>query len=143
MSGTFAYTAELQLNDGSLVAVDLEERGWADPDRLANTRVFTLVPKDPASGYPFLRVHIPEGAKPIFKSRNNINLIGHGQPMFRAYAAGWFKDGESHWTWCFPNGAMEKETDDPTVNDLLVKAINDAWRARINDAQKAAESQEG
>lgn len=134
MSGQFEYFAELQLTDGSTVQVDLEERGWADPDRLADTRVFTLVPRDMNSMWPFLRIHIPEGAKPIFKSRNNINLIGHGQPLFRAYAAGWFKDGESHWTWVFPNGAMEKETDDPTVNNLLVQAINDGWRRSVEQA---------
>lgn len=135
MTNTFAYTAELQLNDGSLVPIDLEERGWAEPERLANTRVFTLVPKDINSRWPFVRIHIPDGAKPIFKSRQNINLIGHGQPLFRAYAAGWFKDGESHWTWAFPNGAVEQGTDDPTVNELLVKAINDSWRAQVEAAQ--------
>lgn len=135
MTNTFAYTAELQLNDGSLVPIDLEERGWAEPERLVNTRVFTLVPKDINSRWPFVRIHIPDGAKPIFKSRQNINLIGHGQPLFRAYAAGWFKDGESHWTWAFPNGAVEQGTDDPTVNELLVKAINDSWRAQVEAAQ--------
>lgn len=126
MSDTFLYTAELTLTDGSLVQIDLEERGWAEPERLANTRVFTLVPKDPMSGWPFLRVHIPEGAKPIFKSRNNV-LLTAGATL-RVYAAGWHKDGESHWTWVFPNGAMENGTDNPTINDILVHAINDAWR---------------
>lgn len=140
MSDTFAYWAELQLNDGSLVKIDLEERGWAEPERLSQTRVFTLVPNDSSSGYPFLRVHIPDGAKPIFKFRQNVNLIGHGQPMFRAYAAGWFKDGISHWTWCFPNGAVEQETDDPTINDLLVKAFNDNWRAKVSEAQPQQEN---
>lgn len=130
MSDTFAYWAELQLNDGSLVKIDLEERGWAEPERLSQTRVFTLVPKDTASRWPFCRVHIPEGAKPIFKSRNNLRLLGPaagymGEPIFRSYAAGWFKDGESHWTWIMPNGSIETETDDPTFNDILVKSLND------------------
>jgi hypothetical protein len=129
---TFEYRAELQLNDGSLVPIDLEEHGWAEPERLSLTRVFTLVPKDPSSRWPFIRVHVPEGAKPIFKSRMNSRLLGPavqgamGEPIFRAYAVGWFKDGESHWTWVFPNGSIEQETDEPTFNDLLVKAANDA-----------------
>lgn len=126
---TFEYLAELQLNDGSLHQVDLEEHGWAEPERLSLTRVFTLVPKDPNSRWPFVRIHIPEGAKPIFKSRMNNVFIGAqamGTPLMRAYAVGWFKDGDSHWTWVFPNGAIETETDSPQFNDLIVEAINKA-----------------
>jgi hypothetical protein len=129
MTATFEYTAELQLNDGSLVPIDLEQRGWAEPERLANTRVFTLIPKDPTSRWPLLRIHIPEGAKPVFKTRMNIGITAGYE--IRVYAAGWFKDGENHWTWLFPNGAMERETDDPTLNDLLTHAMNDAWRAQL------------
>lgn len=134
MTDTFAYWAELQLNDGSLVSIDLEQHGWAEPNRLASTRVFTLVPKDTASRWPFVRIHIPEGAKPIFKSRMNARLMGAaasemGEPIFRAYAVGWFRDGDSHWTWVFPNGAIETETDEPTFNDLLVAATN---RAKVD-----------
>lgn len=125
MSKSYEYYAELQLTDGSLVTLDLEEHGWADPERLARTRVFTLVPKEPGGKWPFVRIHIPDGAKPIFKTRRNMSL-SFGIELFRAYAVGWFKDGESHWTWIFPNGAMEKESDDPSFNDLLVKAMNDA-----------------
>lgn len=141
MSGTFEYTAELQLNDGSVVTVDLEERGWADPERLAQTRVFTLVPKDPNSRWPFFRVHIPEGGKPIFKSRNNV-LMTAGM-SFRTYAAGYFKDGESNWTWLFPHGAMERGTDDPSVTRLMTETLNDAWRdqVRMQQAQAAVEQQ--
>lgn len=131
MSDTFAYWAELQLNDGSLVTVDLEERGWAEPERLGQTRVFTLVPKDINTRWPVVRIHIPDDAKPIFKTRMNSRLMGPsvqsgmGEPIFRAYAVGWFKDSQSHWTWVFPNGAIETETDDPTFNDILVKSAND------------------
>jgi hypothetical protein len=138
MSGTFEYTAELQLNDGSLVQIDLEERGWAEPERLANTRVFTLVPKNPGQHWPFLRVHIPEGAKPIFKSRNNVLMYAGKQ--LRVYAAGWFKDGESHWTWVFPNGSIEVETDEPTFLDIITHAINDAWRASLPEREGQAPS---
>lgn len=126
MSSTYEYSAEVQLNDGTLVQLDLEERGWADPERLANTRVFTLVPKDPTSKWPFVRIHIPEGAKPIFKSRNNV-LVTAGRE-FKTYAVGWFKDGESHWTWVMPNGSIELETDSPTFSEILSQAANQAWR---------------
>lgn len=128
MASTFEYTAELQLNDGSLVQIDLEQRGWAEPERLANTRVFTLVPKDTQSKWPFVRVHIPEGAKPVFKSRQNMTLLGSSlgmnAPIFRAYAVGYFKDNVTYWTWVFPNGAIEQNTDDPVFNDLLVAQFN-------------------
>lgn len=127
MTDTYEYWAELQLNDGSLVQLDLEKHGWAEPTRLAATRVFTLVPKNPGAQWPFVRVHIPEDAKPIFKSRMNMRFLGGkvmNEPNFRAYAVGYFKDGTSHWTWVFPNGAIETNTDDPTFNDLLVAASN-------------------
>lgn len=133
MSDTFEYIAELQLNDGSLVQVNLEERGWAEPERLANTRVFTLLPKNIDSKWPLFRVNIPEGAKPIFKSRMSVGM--HAGYRLRVYAAGWFKDGESHWTWLFPNGAMETSTDDPTILDLMTHALNDAWRQKIADGR--------
>jgi hypothetical protein len=129
MTEAFEYWAELQLTDGSLVQLDLEERGWAEPDRLSQTRVFTLVPKNPAAGMPFVRVHIPEDAKPIFKSRMVNRLLGPaanymGEPVFRLYAAGYFKDGESYWTWVMPNGSVEQNTDEPTIADILLQAAN-------------------
>ena len=132
MSGTYEYLAELQLNDGTLVQVDLEERGWADPDRLAITRVFTLVPKPDNKNprWPLVKIHIPEGGKPIFKSRNNV-LLTAGQ-SFRTYAVGWFKDGESHWTWVLPNGAIESGTDEPTFSEIMTKAANQTWREAQN-----------
>lgn len=127
MAETYEYYAELQLNDGSIIQLDLEERGWAEPERLSLTRVFTLVPKDPESKWPFIRVHMPEGSKPVFKTRMNMRLLGgsgFNEPNFRIYAAGYHKDGISHWTWVFPNGAIEQNTDEPTFNDILVAASN-------------------
>jgi hypothetical protein len=148
---SYEYTAELQLEDGSLVQVDLEERGWAEPERLSLTRVFTLVPKSPGGKWPFVRVHIPEGAKPVFKSRVN-KTIGKGSEAsalnFRAYAVGYFKDGATYWTWVFPNGTIEQNTDAPTFNDILVKAMNDARAAlvaeekrKLEEAKAAAENE--
>jgi hypothetical protein len=129
MSGTFEYTAELQLNDGSLVQVDLEERGWAEPDRLANTRVFSLVPRQLGTGWPLIRINIPDGAKPVFKSRRNV-LATAGQE-FRAFAVGWFKDGSTHWTWVMPGGSIETETDDPHLVSKMTEALNQKWRTAV------------
>lgn len=126
---TFAYIGEFQLNDGSIDKVNLDERGWADPNRLANTRVFSLVPKDRNSRWPYLRINIPEGAKPIFKSRNNVGMTAGF--VYRIYAAGWIKDGVNHWTWLFPTGAVEQETDDPSINKEISAQLNDQWRDRI------------
>ena len=127
MADTFEYSAELQLHDGSVVQVNLEERGWADPERLAQTRVFSLVPK--TNTWPRMSVNIPEGAKPIFKSRNNVGMTAGW--TFRSYAVGWFKDGESHWTWINPNGTIESETDDPKSTKDLILSLNDAWRKQV------------
>jgi hypothetical protein len=129
MSGTFEYKAEIQLNDGTLIPLDLEERGWADPERLANTRVFSLVPKEINAGWPLVRVNIPEGAKPIFKARKNV-LATAGQE-FRCYAVGWFKDGESHWTWILPGGSIETESDDPYLTRKLTEELNQRWRTAV------------
>lgn len=126
MSGTFEYTGQVQLNDGSTVDLDLEERGWAEPNRLAETRVFSLIPK--TTSWPTIHINIPEGAKPIFKSRRSVGMTAGFE--FRSYAVGWFKDGESHWTWITPNGVIETETDDPRSIDSLTESLNDQWRVR-------------
>jgi hypothetical protein len=69
----------------------------------------------------------------------NMRFLGAGPmnvPLFRAYACGWFKGGESHWTWVFPNGAIETETDAPVFNDILVEAANRA-NAQATEAAKS------
>ncbi len=142
MTDTFAYWAELTQVDGSLVKLDLEEHGWAEPERLAQARAFTIVPKDINSRWPFVRVHIPDGAKPIFKSRPIRNLKPFGVELFRAYAVGWFKDGISHWTWAFPNGSIEQETDEPTIAALMATAITDKLFAQAKAAEEADKTQQ-
>jgi hypothetical protein len=126
MTDTYEYTAELTLKDGSVAPVNLEERGWAHPDRLAQTRVFSLVPK--SSGIT-VSVNIPDGAKPIFKSRRVIGATAGWE--FRVYAVGWFKDGESHWLWLLPDGSIEVETDEPDRVRQLTEKLNDEWRQRV------------
>lgn len=133
MSDTFAYRAELQLHDGSTEIVNLEERGWAEPERLANTRVFSLLPISEGTRWPTIRVVIPEGAKPVFKTRNNVGMTAGFN--YRTYAVGWFKDGETHWTWVLPNGNIEQGTDDPELTKQLTAYLNDEWRRR-NDLNR-------
>lgn len=124
MSETFEYTGQAQLNDGSVIELDLEERGWADPDMLAETRVFSLISKTPS--WPTIHINIPEGAKPIFKSRKSVGMTAGFE--FRSYAVGWFLDGESHWTWVMPNGVIETETDEPITTIKLTESLNEQWR---------------
>ena len=73
-SKEFAYVAAAQLTDGSETVLDLEERGWADKELLRRTKRWTLIPKDGAKALdgrqlPLVTVTIPEGARPVFKSR--------------------------------------------------------------------------
>lgn len=170
----YAYQAELELHDGSVVTLDLEERGWAEPKRLAQARAFTLVPKqyysnlqvvlaqlasaiesqDPAGSLeaaaeerqailsmiaaagrnplapamPLLRINIPTGAKPVFKSKvygtamlNSEGNIEGYQQDFRGYAVGWKKGRAQHLIWIFPGGHTEAThgNDDPTFGDVM------------------------
>lgn len=122
MSDSFDYDLVLQLNDGSEVKLDPEERGWAEPERLSQVKVWSIVPRD-QNGMPVVTVQIPESAKPIFKSRvYGKGLPGTGNPLqFRAYAIGWH-DTESHWIWVMPNGNIEVG-EDPLYADLLLKRM--------------------
>jgi hypothetical protein len=70
----YVYVAAAQLTDGSETVLDLEERGWADKELLDRTTRWTLIPKEGAKTldgrpYPLVTVSIPEGARPVFKSR--------------------------------------------------------------------------
>lgn len=123
MGPKFDYNLAAQLNDGSEVLLDPEEKGWAEPERLAKVTVWSLVPKE-ANGMPIITVQIPEGAKPIFKSRvygKGLPGIENDLPIFRAYAIGWH-DAESHWTWVMPNGNIEVG-EDPLYADLILKRM--------------------
>lgn len=98
----FDYDLTAQLNDGSEVKLNPEQHGWAEPERLAKVKVWSVIPREHSTLPPVI-VQIPEGAKPIFKSRvYGKGLPGTGGPTFRAYAIGWH-DTESHWIWVFPN----------------------------------------
>ena len=120
---TLDYDLTAQLNDGSEVKLDPEVHGWAEPERLAKVKVWSLIPRK--AGLPVVVVQIPEGAKPIFKSR----VYGKGYagiedsplPAFRAHAIGWH-DTESHWTWVMPNGLIEVG-DEPLYADMILQSM--------------------
>jgi 8-oxo-dGTP pyrophosphatase MutT (NUDIX family) len=129
MNASFDYDLTAQLNDGTEVKLDPEVHGWAEPERLAKVKVWSIVPR--AGGLPLVVVQIPEGAKPIFKSRWYGKLafdLG-----FRAYAIGWH-DTESHWTWVMPNGIIEVG-EDPLYADLILRQIFEAAKRAWEEAQ--------
>jgi hypothetical protein len=135
MSKVYAYYANATLDDGSEVVVDLEEHGWADKEMLAHTVRWALVPngtQQTLSGqpYPLVQVAIPQGAKPVFRSRvyraaiiNSDKVMAY--PEFRAYCIGWKKGRTLTWTWVLPNGAIEVSTDDDShLGDVLRDRLN-------------------
>lgn len=141
----FPYYANATLDDGTEVeAIDLEQRGWADPEMLARTVRWSLVPKGnhitlTGRPYPLVSIVIPEGAKPIFRSRvmaGNImsrssdqierKVIPHLMvPAFRCFCIGW-KKGDVHvWTWVLPTGDIEVGTgDDSHLATTLREHLN-------------------
>jgi len=129
----FPYFANATLDDGEEVVVDLEQHGWADKEILARTVRWSLVPKtDPShvtlagGSWPLVQVAIPQGGKPIFRSRVFVGsiisrssdqierkVIPHLMvPKFRVFCIGWKKGQEITWVWVLPNGAIEVGTDD-------------------------------
>jgi hypothetical protein len=140
----YAYLAVATLEDGTDVVLDLEEQGWADKELLAKTRHWALSPKPEwitlqGKPYPFVSISIPEGAKPIFRSRVFVgNITGRSSdqierkviphlmlPVFRTYCIGW-KKGRTHvWTWVLPDGSIEVGTgDDSRLGDMMRKYWN-------------------
>lgn len=126
MSKEYAYVANVTLDDGTEVVVDLEERGWADKDVLSRARHWALVPKPgeltlEQKPWPLVSVVIPAGAKPVFRSRvfrGSIYARSLDQAErrviprlviseFRSYGIGWKKGRTQVWTWAHPNGAVE------------------------------------
>ena len=122
MNASFDYDLAAQLTDGSEVKLNPEEHGWAEPERLSRVKVWSLIPRD-NNGMPVVTVQIPEGAKPIFKSRvygkGLPGIADNPLPSFRCYAIGWH-DTESHWTWVMPNGNIEVG-EDPLYADLILQ----------------------
>lgn len=135
MTAPFEYDLAAQLNDGTEVKLNPEEHGWAEPERLAQVRVWTIAPR--SEGWPVVVVQIPEDSKPIFKSR----VYGKGYPglvndlpIFRAYAIGWH-DTKSHWTWVLPNGVIEVG-EEPIYADMILRGMMDAVREKKNEENR-------
>lgn len=139
----FPYFANATLDDGEEVVVDLEQHGWADPVMLARTARWSLVPKtDPSHitlngrPYPLVQIAIPEGAKPIFRSRLFVgNIVSRSSdqierkvipnlrvPAFRAFCIGWKKGRTIVWTWVLPTGDIEVGTGDDSHLGVVLRA---------------------
>lgn len=133
-SKSYIYHAEAQLNDGTFELLDLEEHGWADKERLAKVVRWSLIPKAeafPAMGgrnWPVVIVDIPEGARPVFKTRafNKVRFNAGTEgtfsegPLFRCYAIGWKLKTEERLVWVLPTGDIEFG-EDPTLADAILK----------------------
>lgn len=129
----YVYVAAAQLNDGSETVLDLEERGWADKELLGRTVRWTLIPKDGAMSmtgrpYPLVSVQIPEGGRPVFRSRfyGSVGADGstEGMPSFRCYGIGYKIEGTTHLTWVLPTGDIEVTTGDELLfADLLLQRM--------------------
>jgi hypothetical protein len=130
----YVYIAAAQLTDGSETVIDLEERGWADKEVLSRTVRWTLIPKDGAltmngRPYPLVSIHIPEGARPVFKSRVygvvGVDGSDEGMPRFRCYGIGYKLGKHTHWTWVLPTGDIESVTGDEALlfADLLLRRL--------------------
>lgn len=119
----FAYTGEFLLKDNSLVSQNLEEHGWATPEFLDKIKLFTLVPKSPDSGWPLLRIHIPDNAKPVWKWRTfrEAMMVDNGTIReMRIYGIGYKKRGHGpYMVWVVPGGHVEAGVDDPLFANVL------------------------
>lgn len=122
----FPYYAEAVLSDGKSYALDLEERGWANKELLSKTVRWTLA--DKATNMPVVSVQIPEGGKPVFKSRV-YGAVSMGQEIseentsFRCYGIGYKYGRRTHWFWVLPGGTIEVG-ENPVLADRL-------WQARF------------
>lgn len=140
----YAYLANATLDDGTEVTLDLEQHGWADKQMLARTVRWTLVPKPEyitLQGRPYrmVMINIPEGAKPVFRSRVYRSAITNRSsdhverkvipfllvPEFRTYCVGWKKGRTTVWTWVMPDGSVETgAVDDSYLGWALRKELD-------------------
>lgn len=123
MSLPFKYEVALQLNDGSSHKFSLDEKGWADKEQLSQTVEISLLPVTPGS-LPVIACHVPEGSKPIVKSRvfGRVGSGASGEPVdaFRVYAIGFKqKRRRPYLVWILPNGTIEMG-DEPKYAALLL-----------------------
>lgn len=123
MALPFKYEVALQLNDGSNHKFSLEEKGWANKEQLSRAKEISLIPKDNAT-LPVVAVQVPEGAKPVIKSRvfGTIGMTsGENTPGFRVYAIGYKQARRRPYIiWILPNGTIEMG-DEPVYAPLLLQ----------------------
>ena len=118
-----AYSGEFLLKDNSLAQKNLDDHGWATPEFVESIKIFTLVPKSPDSGWPLLRMHIPDDAKAVWTWR----VFQESMPMpngilreMRIYGIGYKRHGEKpYMMWVVPGGHVECGTDDPLFANVI------------------------
>lgn len=121
MALPFKYEVALQLNDGSNHKFSLEEKGWANKEQLSQTKEISLIPSGNTT-LPVVACQIPEGAKPIIKSRvfGSIGSDGENTDSFRVYAIGYKQQRRRPYLiWILPNGTIEMG-DEPVYAPLLL-----------------------
>jgi hypothetical protein len=122
MALPFKYEVALQLNDGSNHKFSLDEKGWAAKEQLNQTKEISLIPTGNTT-LPVVACQVPEGAKPIIKSRvfGSIGAGGENVPGFRVYAIGYKqKRRRPYVIWILPNGTIEMG-DEPLYAPLLLQ----------------------
>ncbi len=118
----FAYQAIATLTDDSGTVLDLEEQGWASKEMLSRVKVWSIAPKNADSSLPTVVVNIPEGAKPVFKSRvfGTMGVASsEGGPLFRCYAIGYKKGSSEFLAWILPSGDIEIGPD-PHIAEAII-----------------------
>lgn len=128
----FVYWGALILDDGSEHIIDFDQKGWAEPTRLARTVRFSLVPKGKVltlkgRDYPTIVVNIPIGGKPVFKTRVKSSTPmgpseGRHPASIRIYGIGYKKGNQEHLSWVLPTGDIEVG-EDSVYSDLLVRQL--------------------
>lgn len=121
MSLAFKYEVALQLNDGTSHKFSLEEKGWAKKEQLKRTKEISLIPSGNTT-LPVVACQIPDGAKPVVKSRvyGHVGSGGAQTDAFRAYAIGYKPSRRKPYLiWILPNGTIEV-ADDPVYAPLLL-----------------------
>lgn len=123
MALPFKYEVALQLNDGSNHKFSLDEKGWANKEQLSRTKEISLIPQD-GSNLPVVAIQVPEGAKPVIKSRvfGTLGMAATDTPTdgFRVYAIGYKQARRRPYIiWILPNGTIEM-ADEPVYAPLLL-----------------------
>ena len=108
-----AYLALLRMRDGTAQEADMGVPGW-DAALTEGVSSVTLIGKEDSRAT--LTVQIPEGARPMVKSRVKALVAG---VQLRIYGVGYCLDGVTVWAWLLPDRSVEVG-EDSLVADLML-----------------------